>query len=351
MNKWIYLTLVFLAATAYGEDSGSFYKNFGAKLGTSLEYGQLGNSDMDLKDRSMGALSLEALPGFQLSSKWFLGLDFNYRLQQQITTLYYAGDTNLKGKAWQIGLGAQYRFNQKWALQAAIDFLGKYSFDKQTSSNNDDHLESPKSLRLKGQYYFQPNWTADLSANYIQWDKFVVDGESNSDVSTQWMVGVGITYHFGSYHENKSTDTVQEDSSVSNSAQSEVTKVLDAEKTDTGFKINLPSLAFEPSKSEVSSSFKDIIKEAGSTLAKYPDHQIHIIGHTDSTGNAEKNITLSKMRAESVKNILVENGVKESQITTEGIGSAKPLESDSTSEGRAKNRRVEILVNEKLNGE
>lgn len=81
-------------------------------------------------------------------------------------------------------------------------------------------------------------------------------------------------------------------------------------------------------------------------LKQQPNKQILIEGHTDSTGSAERNIELSKQRAEVVASYLSARGVPREKITTEGAGAEHPLASNDTPEGRAANRRVEITLRE-----
>jgi outer membrane protein OmpA-like peptidoglycan-associated protein len=71
---------------------------------------------------------------------------------------------------------------------------------------------------------------------------------------------------------------------------------------------------------------------------------IEIIGHTDDKGDASDNMTLSRLRAASVRDYLISKGVDASKMITTGMGETKPVASNDTKEGRAKNRRVEILV-------
>ena len=68
------------------------------------------------------------------------------------------------------------------------------------------------------------------------------------------------------------------------------------------------------------------------------------IGHTDAIGTDAYNQKLSVRRAESVKNYLVSKGVEKNRVYTEGKGEKQPVADNKTSEGRAKNRRVEIEV-------
>jgi len=71
---------------------------------------------------------------------------------------------------------------------------------------------------------------------------------------------------------------------------------------------------------------------------------IEIVGHTDSKGDDEDNMKLSKQRAESVRNYLVSQGVDRRKMVTTGMGATMPIASNDTKEGRAANRRVQILV-------
>jgi len=71
---------------------------------------------------------------------------------------------------------------------------------------------------------------------------------------------------------------------------------------------------------------------------------IEVIGHTDNVGDEDYNQELSEQRATSVRNHLVDTGVDASKIVTVGAGESMPIASNDTDIGRAKNRRVEILV-------
>ncbi|MGB9596816.1 MAG: OmpA family protein [Candidatus Poribacteria bacterium] len=88
-------------------------------------------------------------------------------------------------------------------------------------------------------------------------------------------------------------------------------------------------------------------------LKKYPDTNIIIAGHTDSTGDSNYNMELSKKRANAVADYLASKDVNRSRMTVNWYGETKPIASNDTKEGRAQNRRVEISIsaNEKLKEE
>jgi len=86
-----------------------------------------------------------------------------------------------------------------------------------------------------------------------------------------------------------------------------------------------------------------VLKMVAEALAAQPALKPRIEGHTDSSGDAAKNLDLSKRRAESVKNALVTgHGIAADRLTTEGLGQTKPLSPNDTPQGRANNRRVEF---------
>jgi OOP family OmpA-OmpF porin len=87
-----------------------------------------------------------------------------------------------------------------------------------------------------------------------------------------------------------------------------------------------------------------VIKAVARGLEKNPTLKLEIDGYTDSTGNADHNLDLSKRRAEAVRSVLVSQfGIDANRLTSNGKGAASPIASNDTAEGRAENRRVEFV--------
>jgi outer membrane protein OmpA-like peptidoglycan-associated protein len=86
------------------------------------------------------------------------------------------------------------------------------------------------------------------------------------------------------------------------------------------------------------------IQSVAQNLLRYPNSQIQIIGHTDNTGAAAYNQDLSQRRAGSVADVLLRNGVPSQRVAAFGRGEDQPVASNLTPEGRAQNRRVEIII-------
>lgn len=79
-------------------------------------------------------------------------------------------------------------------------------------------------------------------------------------------------------------------------------------------------------------------------LIKKPEWKLQIAGHTDNVGAAQSNLTLSKKRAEAVKNYLSSKGIDENRFNVLYFGQTQPIADNSTKEGRQKNRRVEMKI-------
>jgi adhesin transport system outer membrane protein len=123
--------------------------------------------------------------------------------------------------------------------------------------------------------------------------------------------------------------------------------------TPLGFSVNSDgcplaktlNITFDPLSNKVAKKSKLKIEQFARFLEENPLYNAVIVGHTDNVGTEEENIKLSKERAESVKKALISYGVEPARLTTVGMGESKPIADNSTPEGRAKNRRIEIQLN------
>ncbi len=103
-------------------------------------------------------------------------------------------------------------------------------------------------------------------------------------------------------------------------------------------------ILFAVDSSDLTGEAKGNLGRMATVLNKYPDTELRIEGHTDSTGEDAYNQALSRRRAQSVKSYLGANAVRSARMVTFGYGESAPAADNSTSAGRAQNRRVEVAI-------
>ena len=108
-------------------------------------------------------------------------------------------------------------------------------------------------------------------------------------------------------------------------------------------------ILFATNKSNLSAEAKSNLKKFADEMKDLSDTDITIYGHTDNTGSAEVNERLSLQRANAVPAELQADGIAKSRITTEGKSFTMPVADNSTAEGRAQNRRVEVFISANQN--
>jgi outer membrane protein OmpA-like peptidoglycan-associated protein len=123
------------------------------------------------------------------------------------------------------------------------------------------------------------------------------------------------------------------------------------ERVGEGIKITFDSgLLFDVNKYDLRAASQENLTKLAAILNKYPDTNILVEGHTDSTGTREINMPLSENRAKAVKDYLAMQNVLAARFTVHGYGPDQPLGDNATVEGRQTNRRVDlaIMANDKL---
>ncbi|MFZ0491308.1 MAG: OmpA family protein [Salegentibacter sp.] len=101
---------------------------------------------------------------------------------------------------------------------------------------------------------------------------------------------------------------------------------------------------FATDKANINAKSEETLNRLSGILKEYPNSNILVEGHTDNTGSESYNLTLSKNRAQAVTNYLLGQGLDRGRFDTKWYGEAQPKYDNSTAEGRAKNRRVEIAI-------
>lgn len=199
-------------------------------------------------------------------------------------------------------------------------FLNDYQ-DKEleiTGLFNNQDLTSDKALGLK-----RANFIKDLLVNFgVNPDRISVkDKQDNFDYNADGYYKNGILFNFKDLSEDK-LKTIE--SGIAN-------KTLYSGFASKGFKPDNTLQAYAI--------------ELKNYMAKYPNKNADIIGHTDSSGDDDANMWFGMERAKNVKQYLVSQGIDGNRLNTLSKGETEPVESNATIEGRRKNRRIEIKVN------
>lgn len=103
-------------------------------------------------------------------------------------------------------------------------------------------------------------------------------------------------------------------------------------------------ILFATGSAAVSGAAQNDLYAVARNLNQYPNSRVEVVGHTDNTGSMALNMDLSQRRAQSVAGILAAAGVSSGRLMASGAGYNQPIASNNTAEGRAQNRRVEILI-------
>ena len=111
-----------------------------------------------------------------------------------------------------------------------------------------------------------------------------------------------------------------------------------------GISISLENLHFEADKATLLSGDETRLDQIATVLKRYPDRNILILGHTAQVGTVESQVTLSVERARTIVDSLKKRGIEARRLLFEGRGGSEPIADNSTEQGKAQNRRVQIII-------
>ena len=120
--------------------------------------------------------------------------------------------------------------------------------------------------------------------------------------------------------------------------------VLPTRETDRGLVSEIGGVQFATGTANLNSQARESLARFSGIVASYPELSFRIEGHTDNVGTDATNNELSLRRAVSVRNYVTSLGIPAASISVDGFGSSRPIADNASSEGRARNRRVEIVI-------
>ena len=119
---------------------------------------------------------------------------------------------------------------------------------------------------------------------------------------------------------------------------------VDARGCEIGSTVELRGVNFASSSDRLLTGAEQVLDDAIEWLKKNPHLIVEVAGHTDSDGAAAANLGLSERRAYTVRDYIINGGISESRLTARGYGESEPIADNSTTEGKAENRRVELRI-------
>lgn len=303
---------------------------------------------------------------------------------------YYWPDTKRDLKAGTTGaVGLEYRFNQHWAINGW--YLRTQNLDTDDNLEDDGTVRGDASVEsghLDLTYYFsngsfQPY--VSLGGGQVQ-----VDYDTDDENQNQWNFGFGAKWHLtpgfffrgdlrgyrgvGNRTDASALITLgyqfgqkakaqpvaaaaavtagaaaavvaapvgdSDDDGVNDDLDQCPNTIEGALVNDAGCGIKLTGAHFKFDSDELNLDAESLLDELAIRMAQYPDINVRVEGHTDSTGDEAYNVDLSQRRAQAAVDYLVSQGVAESRFEAVGLGSANPVASNDTEEGRTANRSV-----------
>lgn len=123
-----------------------------------------------------------------------------------------------------------------------------------------------------------------------------------------------------------------------------ITQLVTVDTTPAGIRLTIPNLQFKPDSAELLGGENERLDKIAQVLQEVPDCKLLIEGHTAAVGKQTGELQLSKERAQAIADALIKRGISADRLIVKGRGGTKPIADNSTNEGKAKNRRVEITI-------
>ncbi len=251
-------------------------------------------------------------------------------------------------KVFAMNIGGEYRWHNEWDMKqdaqnvvrgnefllASLGFKFKFGGEKRHIRNVS--YVSYKEARTEDRY------TPAIIA--LQEEILILNKKINDQDIVSRELGVATLEQAEAIKllETKLNSVSQNLSSKDRKTAEEIAAIKKAQETIAKDVFN--TLEFETGSAVIKSSSHKSLNKLAETLSANPSWNLRLKGYTDNTGSHEKNITLSKERANAVKHYLNEKGISSNRITAEGYGPENPIASNATAEGRSQNRRVEIEI-------
>jgi outer membrane protein OmpA-like peptidoglycan-associated protein len=144
--------------------------------------------------------------------------------------------------------------------------------------------------------------------------------------------------------QQQASQAVNQTQQMREKLRAQLNSVLQTQETARGLIINMSDVLFDTGKFTLKPDAREKLARVSGILLAYPDLKVQVEGYTDNVGGADYNMKLSQERANAVETYLTSNGVQQPNVSATGYGMADPVADNSNSQGRAQNRRVQLVV-------
>jgi outer membrane protein OmpA-like peptidoglycan-associated protein len=144
--------------------------------------------------------------------------------------------------------------------------------------------------------------------------------------------------------EQQAQQAQQQSAQMREQLKNQLNQVLQTRETARGLIVNMSDVLFDFNKYTLKPEAREKLAKVSGILLAYPNLKLQVEGYTDNIGSDQYNQKLSEERADSVRDFLVQQSVPDNNITAQGYGESHPIADNSTSSGRAQNRRVQLVV-------
>lgn len=323
-------------ANAAAENAGEFY--LGAKTGWANYDFACTGSGLDT-DCDNDAWAGSILGGYQFNNWLALEAGYNY-FGHSNADYSGAGNNKTRVQNGELSVKGDWNLTDKWSLFGKVgtsyngvdsNFSGTYGSD--VSDNN-------FSAMLGAGVEYQINHNLRFRTEY-QWFNNVGEKDTTGSSDLNYL-SIGLVYFFGS---NAAAAPVAAVAASEVMAEEQPVQQAPVEKPvqDALPAITLSTGAFAHNSTKLTPDAKKSLDPVADTLLADDTISVKVVGYTDSSGSAAYNQKLSEKRAQSGAEYIESKGVAKDRITVEGKGEDSPIADNSTSEGREKNRRVEVF--------
>lgn len=218
--------------------------------------------------------------------------------------------------------------------RVSIDCSYQWTPDLDTLKLFDAYAWFP--VEIIGTFWQEVLWDASSGRNYAETGGF----------EYSYLMNDGIVFTFKGTSKGQAVYyTVLDKNSIIEEIEDLTSDDIRAKSIDEGVSISLNDIHFVPDEARMLSGEEEKLEEIVGVLRRYPDRDILVVGHTAKPPGSSDGWELSYQRAQAVARFLIERGVRtESQVVIRGMGHSQPIGDNSTTEGRKKNRRVEIVI-------